>query len=103
MSTRQPGSKLFITLVVETGPAHMFSKKSLTNHMVQLILLFVNMFHLQSWWTEGVVDKGITVQGMASLAQHVYSWVLPPCHCPCLSGWASDMLLKRTLLSLQKA
>lgn len=31
----------------------MFLKKSLTNRMVQLILLFVNTFRLKSWWTEG--------------------------------------------------
>lgn len=52
LSTRQPGSKLFIPLVVERGPAHMFLKKSLANRMVQLLLLFVNTFRLQSWWTE---------------------------------------------------
>lgn len=55
LSTRQPGSKLFIALVVERRPAHMGLKESLTNRMVQLILLFVNTLHLQSseMWTEG--------------------------------------------------
>lgn len=100
LSTQQPGNKLFITLVVERGPAHMFLKKRSANHMVQLIVLFVNMFHLQSWRTEGEwkEDHG-TGHGWSGLGR----LRLGPAPTPLPSSlWTSAMLLKRTLLSLEK-
>lgn len=49
LSTQEPGSQLFITFVVERGPAHVLLKLILTACTVQLTLLFVNKCHLQSW------------------------------------------------------
>lgn len=97
LSTRQPGNKLFITLVVERGPAHVFKKKKKTHGAAIIILLFVNTFRLQSGWTEGAWEEGRGWSGSTLLHQGAAPTPLPS------SLWASAMLLKRTLLSLQKA
>lgn len=76
-------------LVVERGPAHMFLKKGLTNHMVQLILVFVNTFH------------SVLVDERRAKGETQFRAFLHPVEVPRLL-WPAVMLLERTLLSLGK-